>query len=83
MSSPIFPPKFLAGFPNAYPTKRKTAFAGGLRHRWKDGRGLIYEWDYQHGHVEVYDHRGVHQGAFAADDGRFVSGADRTRRVEP
>lgn len=80
---PKFPPKLLPGFPDAFTAKRETAFPGGLRHRWKDDRGMIYEWDYQHGHVEVYDPRGSHQGAFGADDGRFLSGTDRTRRVEP
>ncbi len=32
-------------------------FSGGLRRRWRDPDGVIYEWDYQHGTVEVYDAR--------------------------
>ena len=55
----------------------------GMRQRWKDEDGTIFEWDYQHGHVEVYDWRGKHVGAFDAESGRQVSEAVTTRHVEP
>lgn len=80
---PIYPPKTLPGFPNARRVRPKTHFSGGLRARWRDETGTIFEWDYQHGHVEMYDARGAHRGAFDPEDGRRVSGADRTRHVEP
>ncbi len=53
-----------------------------MRTRWKDD-DWIYEWDYQHGHVERYDSRGNHVGGFDADSGDLVSEAISTRRVEP
>lgn len=54
-----------------------------LRQRWKDDDGNIFEWDYQHGHVEVYDRRGNHVGGFDAESGKMVSEAVTTRHVEP
>lgn len=56
---------------------------GGIRPRWKDPDGRIYEWDYQEGHVEVYNRRGRHQGAFDPQTGRKIKSADPKRRVEP
>lgn len=32
------------------------------RKRWKDDKGNIYEWDYQHGAVEKYNKNGTHLG---------------------
>lgn len=45
--------------------------AGGglLRRRWKDTDGNIYEWDSQHGAVEIYDKRGRHKGEFDPNTG--------------
>lgn len=80
---PIFPPVDLPGFPDAKAAKRKTAFAGGLRARWKNDSGTIYEWDYQHGHVEVYNRRGRHRGAYDVNSGQKLSEADNTRHVQP
>jgi hypothetical protein len=40
---------------------------GGLRKRWKDAEGNIYEWDSQHGRLEKYDKRGRHLGEFDPD----------------
>ena len=79
----VIPPKMLSGFPGAWRVKAKTPFPGGLRARWKDGNGMIYEWDYQHGHVEMYDPRGNHRGAYSASSGQKVSEADSTRHVSP
>ena len=44
---------------------------------------MILEWDYQHGHVEMYDARGKHLGGHDAVTGRKLSEADNTRRVSP
>jgi hypothetical protein len=75
----------LKGFPDAAKTKPKTPRpGGGLRTRWRDAKnGRIYEWDYQHGRVEVYDGRGQHLGDFDPETGRQVSGPKPTRRVTP
>ncbi|MBU0632389.1 colicin E3 [bacterium] len=46
-------------FPNAEQSKSKNQ-----RKRWTDTKtGDIYEWDYQHGDVEVYNKRGQHKGS--------------------
>ena len=55
----------------------------GMRQRWKDDHGTIFEWDCQHGHVEMYDRRGKHLGGFDAESGRQVSGTVTSRHVEP
>jgi len=54
-----------------------------LRKRWKDSHDRIYEWDYQHGNVEVYDKRGRHLGEFDPENGNIVKPADARRTVEP
>jgi hypothetical protein len=41
---PVIPPKTLPGFPDAKRAKAKTPRPGGLRKRWKDRDGTIYEW---------------------------------------
>jgi len=55
----IPPPKELTAFPALKPVKPKTPVqgGGGLRKRWKDETGNIYEWDSQHGTVEKYNKR--------------------------
>ena len=46
-------------FPNAKREKSKNQ-----RKRWRDSKnGDIYEWDYQHGDVEIYNKRGKHKGS--------------------
>ncbi|MBV8472129.1 MAG: hypothetical protein JO234_01825 [Hyphomicrobiales bacterium] len=58
-------PRTLRGFPKATKVVPKTPIqGGGLRKRWKDVDGTIYEWDYAHGRVEKYDSQGHHQGEF-------------------
>ncbi len=37
---------------------------GGLSARWTDKDGNIYEWDSQHGEMELYDKQGKHKGAY-------------------
>ena len=47
--------------------KKKTPVKGGgtFRARWKDNSWEIYEWDSQHGTVEMYDRTGrKHLGEF-------------------
>jgi hypothetical protein len=59
-------PSALPGFPDAIRAKRKTSIqgGGGRRKRWKTAKGLILEWDSQHGAVEMYDKHGRHLGEF-------------------
>lgn len=79
------PPKNLSAFPDATRAKWKTPVqgGGGLRPRWKDPDGTIYEWDSQHGAVERYNKRGVHQGEFDPETGKQTKPADPTRKVQP
>jgi len=75
----------LAGFPEAKPARRKTPVrgGGGLRKRWEDKAGKIYEWDSQHGAVEGYDSAGRHLGEFDPDTGEQLKSAVAGRMVEP
>jgi RHS repeat-associated protein len=79
------PPKRLTAYPDATPTKRKTPVqgGGGLRQRWKDSKGRIYEWDSKKGTVEVYDKRGKHKGEFDPETGGQIEGPNPRREVEP
>ena len=77
-------PKNLEAFPGAKRVPSKTRNTGGrFRKRWEDSKGKIYEWDSQHGKVEVYNKRGVHQGEFDPKTGAQTKPADPTRKVEP
>ncbi|SDW41807.1 S-type Pyocin [Pseudomonas syringae] len=78
-------PALLPGFPDAMRAKRKTAVqnGGGLRKRWKTEKGLILEWDSQHGAVEMYDKRGKHLGEFDPETGTQTKDADPKRSIEP
>jgi hypothetical protein len=78
-------PKELPAFPNAQrvPPKTSVQGGGGMRKRWKDGEGNIYEWDSQHGAVEKYNSRGVHLGEFDPNTGAQTKPADKTRKVDP
>ena len=75
----------LKAFPRALPATRKTPrLGGGLRHRWKDNHaGMIFEWDYQHGRVEVYNHFGHHLGEFDPNTGVQTKPPSNRRRVVP
>lgn len=46
--------------------KSKTPVSGGgaLRPRWKYNKGDMYEWDSQHGEMEIYDKQGNHKGSY-------------------
>ncbi|MGS0897520.1 RHS repeat-associated core domain-containing protein, partial [Burkholderia stagnalis] len=81
-------PKNLPGFPEAVRVSPKTpipGIPGKKRARWKEPKGCICEWDYQHEEVERYDKRGNHMGAFDLNSGEPIPGKGpvRARRVEP
>lgn len=59
-------PKLLSAFPDARPVQPKTYVRGGgvMRKRWVGRKGRIYEWDSQHGTVELFNKQGVHLGEF-------------------
>ena len=77
-------PENLKAFPDAKLEKRKTKSGGGLRKRWKDSKGKIYEWDSKKGEVEIYDKTGKnHQGGYDPDTGTKISPAKSDRKVKP
>jgi len=78
-------PKFLPAFPNAIRAPSKTVIkgGGGLRPRWKELNSYIYEWDFERGKVEKYNHRGKHLGEFNPITGERTKDADDKRRIEP
>lgn len=79
--APRNPPK---GFTRLRKAKEKTrSRGGGLRKRWKDSKGNIYEWDYQHGKVEKYNKRGKHLGEFDPNTGKQTKPPNPDYRVEP
>jgi hypothetical protein len=69
------PPKELAAFPEAAPARRK-----GNRRRW-ESKKRVYEWDYQHGAVEVYDKQGNHLGEFDPETGEQTGEAKPERKI--
>lgn len=74
----------LKAFPQAERDQPKTRMRGGMRYRWRDrAAGRIYEWDYQHGRVEVYDQLGRHLGEFDPDTGEQLRPANPQRRITP
>lgn len=77
-------PDELPAFPDAKWAPPKTRMkGGGLRPRWKDSSGTIYEWDFQHGAIEKYNKRGKHLGEFNHNSGIQTKPANPTRRIEP
>jgi len=75
----------LQAFPDAKQARPKTAVqgGGGLRRRWIDGRGNIFEWDSRHGAVEMYDKTGRHLGEFDPNTGAQLKPSNPSYRVEP
>ena len=71
------PPATPKAFPDLIEVKRKSG-----RKRWRDRRGRLYEWDGQHGTLEMYDKRGRHLGEFDPDTGRQLKGPIRGRRIK-
>ena len=77
-------PARLVAFPLARRVRGKTPRpGGGIRQRWKSPQGTIYEWDYLHGCVEVYDRLGRHIGEFDPMTGARTKPANPDYRVEP
>ncbi len=75
-------PDLLPGFPGAQLAKPKAAKGQRPRRRWEDGT-RIYEWDYRHGRVEIYDRRGRHLGKFDPVSGRRLKGPNPNYTVVP
>ena len=77
-------PLTLLAFPEAQRVRGKTPrLGGGLRQRWKSSSGVIYEWDYRHGRVEIYDRRGRHIGEYDPETGQRTKPANPDYQVEP
>ncbi|MEX0167005.1 S-type pyocin domain-containing protein [Pseudomonas brassicacearum] len=76
----------ITGFSNLKEVKKKTPKQGGagLRERWVDPKGrTIYEWDSQHGELEVYRASdGSHLGAFDHRTGVQVGKARKNRNIK-
>ena len=75
------PPDLLPAFPDAVSARPKSSVRGGgkKRNRWLDTRGRIYEWDFQHGAVEMYDKQGRHLGEFDPNTGKQTKPAKNGR----
>lgn len=78
------PPKELKAFPDAVKDKPKSNVQGGgaRRKRWKDLKGRIFEWDSQHGTVEMYDKQGKHLGEFNPETGEQTKPAKPGRTTQ-
>jgi hypothetical protein len=78
------PPKALSAFLDAVKVAGKTRVkgGGGVRKRWRDAKGRIFEWDSQHGAVEMYDKQGKHLGEFDAVTGEQTKPPNSDRKVE-
>ena len=73
----------LPGFPEAVRVRPKVGGSGRARASWQLPNGVFLEWDYQHGTVEAYNHRGEHLGEFDPDDGRQLKRPNPKRRADP
>ena len=79
------PPDKLPAFPSARKVKGKTPKqkGGGVRKRWIDKDGYIYEWDSQHGAIEKYSRNGKrHIGEFDVLTGEQNKLADSSRKIQ-
>lgn len=77
-------PDNLKAFANTKKVSGKTFVNGGkLRPRWKDEKGNLFEWDFQHGKVEKYNKRGIHLGEFDPNTGVQTKNANPSGRIEP
>jgi hypothetical protein len=72
------------GIPGLKVGKRKTPVqgGGGLRKRWTDVDGNIYEWDSRHGALEKYNSNGGHLGEFDPATGNQTKPADASRNIK-
>ena len=82
---PVPAPRVIRGIPGLQPARPKTPVqgGGGLRRRWNDLDGNIYEWDSRHGAIEKYDRGGDHLGEFDPETGVQLKPANRVYKVEP
>lgn len=71
---PVPDTEFILGL---HKVKRKNR----TRRRWKDASGQIYEWDYQHGELEVYTSKGRHTGVLDPY-GQLIKPAERGRKID-
>ncbi len=75
----------ITGFANLIKAKPMTPRQGGagLRERWIEDKGRrIYEWDSQHGELEVYlASDGSHLGAFSHITGEQLKGPKKKRNI--
>ncbi len=77
-------PLLLPAFPGAARVRGKTLMpGGGAGQRWKSRTGTIYEWDYRHGAVEVYDAQDRHLGEFDPVTGVKMKPPNPSYKVEP
>lgn len=78
-------PSSIPGVPGLRRARPKTSVkgGGGLRKRWTDRDGNIYEWDSQHGALEKYDRRGKHLREYNPETGQQNKPGDPSRSVEP
>ncbi len=83
MVTTVPPPRVPSAFPALRSVRPKTPFPGGLRKRWRDAEGRIYEWDYMHGAVEMYDAQGRHLGEFDSATGEQLKQASSLRTIKP
>jgi hypothetical protein len=76
----------ITGFENLKKAKPKTPRQGGagLRERWVDEKGRrLYEWDSQHGELEIYlASDGNHIGAFSHISGEQLKPANKKRNIK-
>jgi HK97 family phage prohead protease len=71
----------ITGIPGLEDVKAK-----GIRKRFKDKEGNIYEWDRQHGTLEKYDKKGKHLGEYDPKTGQRTPGKKgkaKPRTTEP
>jgi hypothetical protein len=78
------PPENLPAFSDAKWAKPKTPVqgGGGLRKRWKDSAGNIFEWDSQHGTIEKYNRNGQHLGEFDPISGKQTKPPNPNYKVQ-
>ncbi|WP_374726621.1 colicin E3/pyocin S6 family cytotoxin [Nocardia kruczakiae] len=67
--------------PDWLDTQERLAWRGSQRWRSAD-RKRIYTYDSVHGHIEVFNHRGVHLGVADIDTGQWIDGPVPGRRID-
>ncbi|GGP62244.1 hypothetical protein GCM10009347_30490 [Shewanella algicola] len=84
VSNVIRAPKEIPGISGLNRVKSKTPIqgGGGLRERWKDKKGKIYEWDSRHGELEMYNKSGKHLGSFDPQTGKQLGDAIKSRNIK-